>query len=83
MESYKNGEAGSPPYGGLPYLQPHLKLMPVDDVREPVAPDGVIPLEVSPVHMPKLGASDSRIFYPYSPDVFQGKGFPGCPDQNL
>ena len=57
--------------------------MPVDNIGEPVAPDRAVLLKIAPVHVPELGASDSRILRTDAPDVFQGKGFPGRPGQDL
>ena len=68
---------------GLAYLLPHLQAMPVDNIGEPVAPDRVVLLEIAPVHVPELGASDSRILRTDAPDVFQCEGFPGSPGQDL
>jgi hypothetical protein len=57
--------------------------VPVDDIREPVSPDWVIPLEVSPVHMPEFVTSDSWIFHPDFLDVLQGESLSGRTGQNL
>ena len=48
----------------------------VDDIHKPVAPEGVITLEVSPVHMPELHPSYPGILGPDVFDVFQRKGIP-------
>ena len=48
----------------------------VDDIHEPVAPDGVIALEVAPVHPPEFDPAYPGIFGSDSFDVLQGKGFP-------
>ena len=45
----------------------------IDDIHEPVAPDGVIVLEVAPVHAPKLDSTYSWIFLPDTLDVLQAK----------
>ena len=81
------GICGKPVRGvrraGLAYLLPHLQVMPVDNIGEPVAPDRLVLLKIAPVHVPEFGASDSRILRTNAPDVFQGEGFSGRPGQNL
>ena len=48
----------------------------VDDIHESVAPDGIITLEVTPVHALELDSTHSGIFGSVVLDVFQGKGLP-------
>ena len=55
----------------------------VDDIGKPISPDRVIPLEVSPVHMPEFVTSDPWIFHPDILDVLQGKSLSGRTGQNL
>jgi len=55
----------------------------VDDVREPIAANRIVPMEVSAVHMPEFGPSYSGILCPDILDVFQSKGFSGRAGQNL
>ena len=56
-----------------PHLQPDFQVVLIDDIHEPVAPDGVIVLEVAPVHAPKLDSTYSWIFLPDTLDVLQAK----------
>lgn len=53
----------------LAHLLPHLQVMTVDNIGEPVAPDGIIPLKIAPIHMPELDASDPGVLRPDTLDV--------------
>lgn len=55
----------------------------VDNVAKPVTPDGVVPLEVAPVHMPDLISTHPRVLCTDIFDVFQRKSLSGRTGQNL
>ena len=67
----------------LPDLQTDLEIMLVDDIHEPVAPDGVIALEVASIHVPELDSTYSGVLCPDILDILQSKGFPGYTGQDL
>ena len=53
----------------------------VDYIHELIAPNEVIPLEVTLVHIPELDTSDTGIRLPDILDVLQCKGSLGGPAQ--
>jgi hypothetical protein len=55
----------------------------VDNVGKPIASDRVVPLEVTPVHMPDLISAHPGILCPDFLDIFQSKGLPGHTGKNL
>ena len=70
------GGVGSP---GLPDFEPHLQIMFIDNIFEPVAANGIVPIEVPPVHIPELLPTNARVLFSDVMDVLQGKRLTGRP----